>query len=90
MAILFRTESDEHAIEIANDSPFGLGASVLGADLVRLRRAADRLVAGMVYFSKSGGSQADLPFEGSKRSGMGRGLGPSVIEELMNQKSIRF
>ncbi|UKD51422.1 NAD-dependent succinate-semialdehyde dehydrogenase [Amycolatopsis sp. FU40] len=90
VAILFQAESDDHAIEIANDSPFGLGAAVFGTDPVRLRRAADRLEAGMVYFNKSGGSQADLPFGGIKRSGMGRELGPSGIAEFMNQKSIRL
>ncbi|MEV6901171.1 NAD-dependent succinate-semialdehyde dehydrogenase [Amycolatopsis sp. NPDC051372] len=88
--LLFPAASDEEAISIANDSPFGLGASVFGTDPARMRTVANRIESGMVYFNKSGGSQADLPFGGIKRSGMGRELGPLGIEEFMNKKSIRL
>ncbi|HWD01564.1 MAG TPA: NAD-dependent succinate-semialdehyde dehydrogenase [Amycolatopsis sp.] len=88
--LVFPASSDDEAIAIANDSPFGLGASVYGTDPSRMRRVADRLETGMVYFNRSGGSQADLPFGGIKRSGMGRELGPFGIEEFMNKKSIRL
>jgi succinate-semialdehyde dehydrogenase/glutarate-semialdehyde dehydrogenase len=88
--LVFRAETEEEAIAIANDTPFGLGASVFGTDPDRARRVAERIDAGMVYLNSSGGSQADLPFGGIKRSGIGRELGPLGIEEFMNKKSIRL
>ncbi|MFI5733510.1 NAD-dependent succinate-semialdehyde dehydrogenase [Kribbella sp. NPDC051587] len=90
VAIVFKATDEDDAIRIANDTPFGLGASVWGTDPEQLRRVADRIDAGMVYFNRAGGSQADLPFGGIKRSGIGRELGPAGIEEFMNHKSIRL
>ncbi len=90
VVLVFRAETEEEAIAIANDSPFGLGASVFGTDPVRGRAVADRIEAGMVYLNRAGGSVADVPFGGIKRSGMGRELGALGIEEFMNKKSIRL
>ncbi|WP_127500436.1 NAD-dependent succinate-semialdehyde dehydrogenase [Actinoplanes solisilvae] len=90
VVLVLRAETEEEAIAIANDSPFGLGASVWGTDPDRLRRVAGQIESGMVYLNSAGGSQADLPFGGIKRSGMGRELGPAGIEEFMNKKSIRL
>ncbi|MEV4055285.1 NAD-dependent succinate-semialdehyde dehydrogenase [Amycolatopsis sp. NPDC049688] len=90
VALLFRAESEEEAIALANDTPFGLGASVFGTDRARAARVARGIEAGMVYVNKSGGSEADLPFGGIKRSGMGRELGALGIEEFMNKKPIRL
>lgn len=90
VVIVFRAETEEQAIAIANDSPFGLGASVFGTDRERSSRVARQIEAGMVYLNSAGGSQADLPFGGIKRSGIGRELGPAGIEEFMNKKSIRL
>ncbi|MCT2581507.1 NAD-dependent succinate-semialdehyde dehydrogenase [Actinophytocola gossypii] len=90
VVVVFRAETEEEAIEIANDSPFGLGASVWGTDPERLRRVAERIEAGMVYLNRAGGSVADLPFGGIKRSGIGRELGAAGIEEFMNRKAIRL
>jgi succinate-semialdehyde dehydrogenase/glutarate-semialdehyde dehydrogenase len=90
VVLVFRAETEEEAIAIANDTPFGLGASVFGTDPDRARRVAEQIDAGMVYLNSAGGSQADLPFGGIKRSGIGRELGPLGIEEFMNRKSIRL
>ena len=90
VVLVFCAETEDEAIAIANDSPFGLGASVFGTDPERARRVADQIDAGMVYLNSAGGSQADLPFGGIKRSGIGRELGPAGIEEFMNKKSIRL
>ncbi|WP_432937526.1 NAD-dependent succinate-semialdehyde dehydrogenase [Kribbella sp. CA-253562] len=90
VVLVFKAETEEEAIAIANDSPFGLGASVWGTDPERNTRVARQIEAGMVYLNSAGGSQADLPFGGIKRSGMGRELGPAGIEEFMNKKSIRL
>jgi succinate-semialdehyde dehydrogenase/glutarate-semialdehyde dehydrogenase len=86
--LVFRAETEDEAIAIANDTPFGLGASVFGTDPVQTRRVAEQIDAGMVYLNSAGGSRADLPFGGIKRSGIGRELGPLGIEEFMNKKSI--
>jgi len=90
VVLVFRAETEDEAIAIANDSPFGLGASVFGTNAERGRRVAEQIEAGMVYLNSSGGSQADLPFGGIKRSGIGRELGPVGIEEFMNKKAIRL
>ncbi len=90
VVLVFRAETEDEAIAIANDSPFGLGASVFGTNADRGRRVAEQIEAGMVYLNSSGGSQADLPFGGIKRSGIGRELGPAGIEEFMNKKAIRL
>ena len=90
VALLFRAETEEEALTLANDTPFGLGASVFATDRARAARVARKIEAGMVYVNKSGGSEADLPFGGVKRSGMGRELGPLGIEEFMNKKPIRL
>jgi len=90
VVLVFRADTEDEAVAIANDSPFGLGASVFGTDPARNRRVAEQIESGMVYLNSSGGSQADLPFGGIKRSGMGRELGPAGIEEFMNKKSIRL
>jgi len=90
VVVVFRAADEDAAVEIANDSPFGLGASVWGTDQERLRRVAERIEAGMVYLNKAGGSVADLPFGGIKRSGIGRELGAAGIEEFMNRKAIRL
>jgi succinate-semialdehyde dehydrogenase/glutarate-semialdehyde dehydrogenase len=87
---VFRASDEDEAVAIANDSPFGLGASVWGTDPARMRRVAEQIEAGMVYMNRAGGSSADLPFGGIKRSGIGRELGPAGIEEFMNKKSIRL
>ncbi|MDQ7802826.1 NAD-dependent succinate-semialdehyde dehydrogenase [Amycolatopsis sp. A133] len=90
VALVFRAETEEQAVTLANDTPFGLGASVFSADRRRAARVARGIEAGMVYVNKSGGSEADLPFGGIKRSGIGRELGPLGIEEFMNKKPIRL
>ncbi|MEO7147185.1 MAG: aldehyde dehydrogenase family protein, partial [Terrimesophilobacter sp.] len=83
-------ESEDDAIRIANDTPFGLGSSVFSVDRERAARVGSRIDAGMVYVNQAGGSQADLPFGGIKASGVGRELGPLGMEEFMNKKVVRL
>lgn len=90
VAMVFRAESEEHAVELANDTPYGLGSSVFSADLERAQRVAEQIDAGMVYINAAGGSQADLPFGGTKRSGIGRELGPLGMDEFANHRIIRI
>ena len=90
VALVFRVADEEEAIRLANDTPFGLGASVFSDDAERAQRVAEKIEAGMVYLNQAGGSQPDLPFGGIKRSGIGRELGGLGIEEFMNKKVERL
>ncbi|PQZ94754.1 succinate-semialdehyde dehydrogenase [Arthrobacter sp. MYb227] len=90
VAVLLRAEDTEHAIELANDSDYGLGAAVFSSDTEQANAVADRLEAGMVVINGVAGSQADLPFGGTKRSGFGRELGAYGIDEFSNKKLIRI
>ncbi|HEY3683180.1 MAG TPA: NAD-dependent succinate-semialdehyde dehydrogenase [Streptosporangiaceae bacterium] len=89
VALVFRVDSEDEAVKLANDTPYGLGSGVFSADPERARRVGEQIDAGMVYINAAGGSQADVPFGGIKRSGIGRELGPLGIEEFMNKKVIR-
>jgi succinate-semialdehyde dehydrogenase/glutarate-semialdehyde dehydrogenase len=90
VAVVYRVEDEEEAVRLANDTPFGLGASVFSADTDRARRVGRQLDVGMVYINAPEGSQADLPFGGVKRSGVGRELGVLGIEEFMNKRIVRL
>lgn len=90
VAVVYRVTSDEEAIRLANDTPFGLGSSIFSADPTRAQRVGEQIEAGMVYINEPGGTQADLPFGGIKRSGIGRELGPLGIEEFMNKRVVRL
>ncbi|WGD36642.1 NAD-dependent succinate-semialdehyde dehydrogenase [Lysinibacter sp. HNR] len=89
VASLYRVTSEEDAVRVANDSPFGLGAVVITTDQEQALRVADALEVGMVFINEVGGDSAELPFGGVKRSGVGRELGPLGIDEFVNKKLIR-
>jgi succinate-semialdehyde dehydrogenase/glutarate-semialdehyde dehydrogenase len=90
VAVVFRVDDEEEAVRLANDTPFGLGAAVFSADPDRARHVGRQLDVGMVYINAPEGSQADLPFGGVKRSGVGRELGQLGIEEFMNKRIVRL
>ena len=89
VASVFRVGSEEEAIELANDTPFGLGSYVFSDDPEQALRVADSLETGMVFVNGVGADGAELPFGGVKRSGFGRELGRYGIEEFVNKKLIR-
>lgn len=89
VAVVYRATSDEEAIAIANDSPFGLGGAVFGGDPERCEAVGERLEVGMVSLNAPGGTEAFLPFGGIKRSGSGRELGRVGITEFANQRLFR-
>ncbi|RBM01965.1 succinate-semialdehyde dehydrogenase [Glutamicibacter soli] len=89
VAVLLRARDADHAVELANSSVYGLGATVFSSDTAQANAVADRLEAGMVVINGMAGSQADLPFGGTKRSGFGRELGSAGIAEFSNKKLIR-
>jgi succinate-semialdehyde dehydrogenase/glutarate-semialdehyde dehydrogenase len=90
VAQVYRVSSEEEAIEVANDTPYGLGSYVMTTDEEQARRVADKLDTGMVFINVVGADGAELPFGGVKRSGFGRELGRFGADEFVNKKLIRI
>jgi succinate-semialdehyde dehydrogenase / glutarate-semialdehyde dehydrogenase len=90
VAQVYRVQSEDEAITVANDTPFGLGSYVMTTDPDQAARVADRIDAGMVYVNIVGADAAELPFGGTKRSGFGRELGRYGADEFVNKKLIRI
>jgi succinate-semialdehyde dehydrogenase/glutarate-semialdehyde dehydrogenase len=87
-AVIYRVGSVDEAVDLANDSPYGLGGAVFARDEAVALEVADKLDTGMVWVNEIEGGGADLPFGGTKRSGVGRELGPAGIDEFVNKKLI--
>jgi succinate-semialdehyde dehydrogenase/glutarate-semialdehyde dehydrogenase len=87
---IFSFNSEEEAIQLANDTPYGLGASVWTGDEEQARRVASRLHTGMVSINNMVKSEPALPFGGVKASGYGRELSEFGIREFVNIKAVSF
>jgi succinate-semialdehyde dehydrogenase / glutarate-semialdehyde dehydrogenase len=90
VASIYRVSSEEEAVKLANDTPFGLGSYVMTNDSEQAMRVADQIDAGMVFVNAAGLEGAELPFGGVKRSGFGRELGRFGADEFVNKKMIRI
>lgn len=88
VAVLAMAEDVDDAVRLANDSPFGLGASVYSGDVDRAAEVASRIDAGMVFVNQPANAAPDLPFGGVKRSGFGRELARFGMEEFCNRKLV--
>lgn len=86
VAVVYKVSSDEEALELANDSQFGLGGAVFSEDQQRAENVASKLEVGMANVNTPAGEGAEIPFGGVKRSGFGRELGPLAMDEFVNKQ----
>jgi succinate-semialdehyde dehydrogenase / glutarate-semialdehyde dehydrogenase len=89
VASVYRVSDENEAVQLANDTPFGLGSYVMTNDADQAMRVADKIDAGMVFVNAVGLEGAELPFGGVKRSGFDRELGRFGMDEFVNKKMIR-
>ena len=89
VAQVYKVGSEDDAVRLANDTPYGLGSYVYTTDSEQALRVADQIEAGMVFINAVGAEGAELPFGGVKASGFGRELGRGGMDEFVNKKLIR-
>jgi succinate-semialdehyde dehydrogenase/glutarate-semialdehyde dehydrogenase len=88
VAMLFRVQGLNEAIELANDTPFGLSASAWTRDPAEQQRLVSELQCGGVFLNTMVASDPRLPFGGIKRSGYGRELSAAGMREFLNAKTV--
>ncbi|CAL5868994.1 uncharacterized protein PFLUO_LOCUS3222 [Penicillium psychrofluorescens] len=88
VVVLFPFDSEEEAIRRANDTTYGLGASVFTRDLERAHRVAAEIDSGMVWVNSSQDCDPRIPFGGVKQSGIGRELGEAGLEAYSQVKAV--
>jgi acyl-CoA reductase-like NAD-dependent aldehyde dehydrogenase len=88
VAPILVVENEEEAIYLANDSEFGLGASIWTSDLERGKRLAKDIDSGMVFINALVKSDPRIPFGGIKKSGLGRELSKYGLKEFTNWKAV--
>ncbi|UVI36431.1 NAD-dependent succinate-semialdehyde dehydrogenase [Brevibacterium spongiae] len=87
--VIYRFETVDEAIEVANDSPYGLAASVFTEDMDQAQYVTEALETGMVWINDTSKSSPELPFGGVKKSGFGRELSRYGFNEFANKKLVR-
>ena len=86
VAEVYKASSEEEAIELANDSRYGLGGAVMSVDEERAKKVAAKIDTGMIHVNIPQARGAELPFGGVKASGLGRELGPLGMDEFVNKQ----
>jgi succinate-semialdehyde dehydrogenase/glutarate-semialdehyde dehydrogenase len=87
LGVVYRVPDADAAVALANESAFGLGGTVFGEDAEEARRVAEALDTGMVGINEFLGAPIEIPFGGTKRSGVGRELGRSGMDQFANVKT---
>ena len=90
VAPLFRFETENEAVAIANNTPFGLAAYFYTQDMARGFRVGDALEFGLIGFNTGSVSTEVAPFGGVKLSGLGREGGVEGIEEYLETKAVHI
>lgn len=88
VAAILHADDEAHAVELANDSKYGLGGTVFTSDVTRGEAIARQINAGMVYINGLVKSDPRLPFGGTKHSGLGRELARHGMLEFCNAKTL--
>ena len=88
IAVVMKAESEAHALELANDTPYGLAASIWTADRAKAEQMSVKIEAGQVAINGIVKTDPRLPSGGIKRSGLGRELGPQGIHEFVNAQQV--
>lgn len=88
VAAVIRAADDDEAARLADDSPFGLGASVWSRDVERALAVGRRITSGALFVNAVVASDARLPFGGTRRSGFGRELSEEGIREFTNVRTV--
>ena len=87
LGMIYRVPDADAAVSLANSSKYGLGGTVYGEDLDEARRVAGRLDTGAVGVNRYLGAPVEIPFGGTKGSGVGRELGRSGMDQFANIKT---
>ena len=90
VAMVYKVANEEEAVRLANDTQYGLSASVYSTDEARAQRVGEQIQTGMVFVNQPPGTSAELPFGGVKRSGVGRELGPYGMAEFVNKRLVKI
>lgn len=88
VAVITAARDEEHAIALANETSFGLGAALWTSDTEKATRLAPRIQSGNVFINAMVHSDARLPFGGVKQSGYGRELSQEGVHEFLNIKTV--
>lgn len=88
VAVVIVVETEDEAIRVANDTKFGLGASIWTKDIAKAEQMATEIEAGSVFINDFVKSDPRMPIGGIKASGFGRELGVYGMKEFMNVKSV--
>ncbi len=88
VASIIPVANEEEAVTVANDTEFGLGASIWTKDIEKAKKLAGRIEAGAVFINSQVKSDPRIPFGGVKKSGHGRELGEYGVKEFVNAKTV--
>ncbi|SFE04530.1 succinate-semialdehyde dehydrogenase / glutarate-semialdehyde dehydrogenase [Chitinophaga sp. CF118] len=88
LAVIITANDEQHAIQLANQTPFGLGSALWTTDLEKAKKLASQIESGNVFINAMVRSDARLPFGGVKQSGYGRELSIEGTHEFLNVKTV--